>query len=184
MFDKDKDADTEKRLTSGTLGINSRCVWVDIKVNLHLEQRRHHQKVKDVQQSRPNGEWVDLTCCNLTGSADDERRHKTAVTADVRALQLYLVVLLTEKLVIVLSRAATHFELLSIITSNQVLVTGAVLTLSVRPTSHTVLWLSSLCFDSCLSLWGFSGQEEEEAADKDKYNYWESNQPQTHGFLS
>lgn len=28
----------------------------------------------------------------------------------------------------------------------------------------------------------FPGQEEEEAADKD--NYWESNHPQTHGFLS
>lgn len=31
---------------------------------------------------------------------------------------------------------------------------------------------------------GFSGQEGEEAVDKDKYNYWESNHPQTHGFLS
>lgn len=31
---------------------------------------------------------------------------------------------------------------------------------------------------------GLFFQEAEEAADKDKYNYWESNHPQTHGFLS
>lgn len=50
--------------------------------------------------------------------------------------------------------------------------------------SHIFFFFSCLCFDSCLRLWGLSGQEAEKAADKDKYNYWESNRPQTHGFLS
>lgn len=62
-------------------------------------------------------------------------------------------------------------------------------TLTHKVTIHAVRIMHShlfscLCFGSCLCLRGFSGQEGEEAVDKDKYNYWESNHPQTHGFLS
>lgn len=41
-----------------------------------------------------------------------------------------------------------------------------------------------VCFDSSLSLRDFSGQEKDKTADKDKYSYQQSNQSETHGFLT